>query len=91
MSVRVQLPPILRTLSGGAREIPAEGGTIQSVMADLAKRHPAFARHIFDEAGILRPSIVFLHGGNLVRSADASAHQVRDDDEIVLTNALSGG
>ena len=91
MSVRVQLPPILRTLSGGAREMRAEGATIQSVMVDLAKKHPAFSRHIFDEAGFLRPSIVFLHAGILVRSGDASTHHVGDGDEIVLTNALSGG
>jgi molybdopterin synthase sulfur carrier subunit len=91
LSVRVRLPPLLRTLSGGAREMTADGGTIESVMANLAEKHPAFARHLFDEAGFLRPSIVFLHGGGLVRSGEAAAHSVRDGDEIVLTNALSGG
>ena len=91
MSVRVRLPPILRTLSGGAREMTADGSTIESVMTDLAEKHPAFARHLFDEAGFLRPSIVFLHDGGLVRAGEAAAHGVRDGDEIVLTNALSGG
>jgi sulfur carrier protein ThiS len=69
----------------------AEGSTIAAAMADLVKRQPAFARHVFDEAGFLRPSIVFLHDGNLVRSSAATSHALRDGDEIVLTNALSGG
>lgn len=91
MSVRIQLPPLLRTLSGGERTVEAEGATVAAAIADLAKRRPAFQRHMFDEAGFLRPSIVFLHDGSLVRAGDAAGRKVRDGDEIVLTNALSGG
>jgi ABC-type proline/glycine betaine transport system ATPase subunit len=61
------------------------------VIRSLAKSHPSFARHFFDEAGHIRTSIVFLHDGVLVRAGEADAHIVRDGDEVVLTNALSGG
>lgn len=91
MSVRVQLPPILRTLSGGERVLEADGTTIAEAMIDLAQRQPGFRRHIFDEGGCLRPSIVFLHDGDLVRAGAAETRHVRDGDEIILTNALSGG
>lgn len=69
----------------------ADGETIAAVMEDLASRHPSFARHLFDEAGHLRPSIVFLHQGELIRAAEAATRRVLPGDEIVLTNALSGG
>jgi molybdopterin converting factor small subunit len=91
VSVRVQLPPLLRPLCGGSRELAAEGHSISEVVADLARTHPPFARHLLDEAGGIRTSIVFLHDGALVRAGEADAHKVRDGDEIVLTNALSGG
>ena len=91
MSVRVNLPPLLRTLTGGARELPAEGRSVADVIADLSLRHPTITRHVFDDEGHIRCSIVFLHDGTLVRAGEAADHPVRDGDEIVMTNALSGG
>lgn len=91
MTVRIQLPPLLRTLSGGARTMEANGASIAAAMSDLCARHPPFALHVFDESGHMRPNIVFLHDGMLVRGRDAGDHRVRDGDEIVLTNALAGG
>ncbi len=91
MSIRVQLPPILRAVSGGRRMLSAEGSSIAAVLADIAKAHPPLALHFFDEAGAIRPNIVFLHDGAMIRARDAAARQLRPDDEIVITNALAGG
>lgn len=91
MTVRVQLPPILRPLMGGARIVEAEGSSIAAVLSDLAKKHPALGLHLFDEAGHVRRNIVFLHGSALVRAGETGAHQIKPGDEIVLTNALAGG
>ena len=91
MSVRVQLPPILRPVLGGARTVAAEGHSIAAVMADLARAHPALSLHLFDESGAIRRNIVFLHDGELVRAAEAKGRRVKSGDEIVLTNALAGG
>lgn len=91
MSVRVHMPPLLRTLTGGVRQMSAEGRSVAEVMADLSRRHPTIARHVFDDEGHIRCSIVFLHDGILVRAGEAADHSVHDGDEIVMTNALSGG
>lgn len=91
MSIRVQLPPLLRPVAGGARVLDAEGSSIAAVLADLAKKHPQFALHFFDEAGAIRHNIVFLHDGTMIRAKEAAAHQLKPGDEVVLTNALAGG
>lgn len=91
MSVRFQLPPVLRHAMDGARHLEAEGSSIGAALADLAQRHPALALHLFDEAGAIRRNIAFLHEGELVRARDAAARQVRAGDTVVLTNALAGG
>jgi len=91
VTVRVQLPPVLRSIMGGERWLDAQGNSIAAVMGDLAKTHPALGLHFFDEQGAIRRNIVFLHDGTLVRAREASAHPVKQGDEIVVTNALAGG
>ncbi|MEI9989638.1 MAG: MoaD/ThiS family protein [Rhizomicrobium sp.] len=91
MSIRVQLPPILRAVTGRRRVLEAQGGSIAAALNDLAKQHPPLALHLFDEAGAIRPNIVFLHDGAMVRAREAGARRLKDDDEVVITNALAGG
>ena len=91
MTVKVQLPPILRPVMGGERFLTAEGTSIGAVLSDLARRNPALALHFFNESGGIRHNIVFLHGGTMVRAKDANGHRIAPGDEIVITNALAGG
>jgi len=91
VTVRIQLPPVLRTVMGGQRTLDAEGSSIAAALSDLAARHPALRLHFFDEAGAIRHNIVFLHDGAMIRAKEAAARQLKDGDEIVLTNALAGG
>ena len=91
MSIRVQLPPILRAVSGGVRTLEAQGSSIAAVLADIATKHPPLALHFFDEAGAIRPNIVFLHDGAMIRAREAAARRLKDGDEVVITNALAGG
>lgn len=91
MSVRVQLPPLLRGLAGGERWVSAEGQSIGAVLADLGRRNPALSLHFFDEQGAIRHNIAFVHDGEVVRAKDAAAHRLNAADEIVLTTMLAGG
>jgi molybdopterin synthase sulfur carrier subunit len=91
VSVRVQMPPILRAVTAGERWMEGDGATIAAVLADLAKKHPALGLHLFDEHGAIRRNIVCLHDGQAVRGKDAGARSVKPGDDIVLTNALAGG
>ena len=91
MSIKVQLPPILRPVMGGERFLSAEGSSIAAVLTDLARKHPALGLHLFDERGGIRHNIVFLHDGAMIRAKEASARQLKPGDEIVITNALAGG
>lgn len=89
--ISVQLPPVLRLVSGGKKILYANGATVAEVLADLAREYPALQLHFFDESGSIRRNIVCIHDGELVRANGARAHAIRDGDEIVLANALAGG
>ena len=89
--IRVQLPPVLRQVSGGRKELTARGVTIAEVLEDMARANPALRLHLFDESGAIRRNIVCIHDNEMVRANCARAHTIRDGDEIVLANALAGG
>ncbi len=89
--IRVQLPPVLRQVSGGKKELTANGGTIAEVLEDMARANPALHLHLFDESGAIRRNIVCIHDGEMVRANCARTHAVGPNDEIVLANALAGG
>jgi molybdopterin converting factor small subunit len=91
MSVRVQLPPVLRHVMGGTRWLEANGNSIAAVLGDLGQRHPPLALHFFDEQGAIRHNIVCVHEGAVVRAREMSTHPLQPGDEIVLANALAGG
>ena len=91
MSVRVRLPPVLRTVIGGSSALEADGRTIAEALHNLAEAHPALGLHLFDEAGAARRNIICLHRGDLVRATEFAARTVEASDELVLTNALAGG
>jgi sulfur carrier protein ThiS len=91
MSIRVQLPPLLRNVMGGERWLTGDGASIAAVLADLGRQHPSLALHFFDEQGQVRHNIAFVHDGAVVRAREAAIHAVAPGDELILTNALAGG
>ena len=91
MTVRVQLPPLLRHAMGGERWLQAHGTTVAAVLSDLAENRPALALHLFDEQGQVRHNIVCVHDGAVVRAREMASHRVQTGDELVLANALAGG
>lgn len=89
--VQVRLPPVLRQIADGHRELSAHGHTVMEVLQNLAAAHPAFALHLFNEEGAVRRYIVVIHNDTLVRACDMGGETVRPGDDITLTNALAGG
>ena len=49
----VKIPPVLRSSTGGAKEVDADGQTVGDVLHALAEQHPATQSQLFSEAGEL--------------------------------------
>lgn len=91
MTVRVHIPPVLRSIAGGKRTLDAQGATIGAVLQCLVRDNPSLAWHLFDENGVVRRHVLCVHGGEAVRPIDFATRAIGDGDEIVLANALAGG
>ena len=87
---RVRIPPTLRDQVGGAREIDASGGTVRDLLADLAERFPALARHVLEDGGIAAFVNVYVDNED-VRTLDGLDTPVREGSTVILLPAMAGG
>jgi len=91
VSVSVRVPTQLRTLTGGAGEVPADGATVGEVLQGLDAAHPGFAERLFDEEGQLRRFVNVFLADEDVRFLQGLATPVADGQTVSIVPAVAGG
>ncbi|MFF5130927.1 MoaD/ThiS family protein [Streptomyces syringium] len=91
MSINVRIPTILRTYTGGKAEVPAEGGTLAEVIADLEKNHPGIAGRVLDESGKLRRFVNVYVNDDDVRFEGGLNAVTPDGAGVSIIPAVAGG
>jgi len=87
----VRVPAQLRTLTGGAGEIEAEGSSVGEVLKALDADHPGLADRLFDETGNLRRFVnVFLDDED-VRFLGGLETPVTEGQTVSIVPAVAGG
>lgn len=89
MSV-VRIPPVLRGVVGGARELPAAGGTVAEVLDHLFGSHPALADRL-RPAGTLSAFVNIYVNGDDIRHREGFETPVTAGDVVILLPAMAGG
>jgi len=87
---RIRIPPQLRGEVGGAREVPAEGGSVRELLDDLLGRFPAL-RHQLVEDGDLAPFVNVYVEGEDVRTLNGLDTPVENGSTVILLPAMAGG
>lgn len=85
--MRVLIPSALHSYTGGS-SVEASGATIAEVLADLDRRYPGIRFRMIDEQQRIRPHIRLFHEGEQIRDL---RRPLRDADELIIVQALSGG
>lgn len=91
MSVNVRIPTILRTYTGGAAEVTAEGKTLAEVIDDLEANHSGIRARLLDDAGKLRRFVNVYVNDDDVRFADGLETATPDGIGISIIPAVAGG
>jgi molybdopterin synthase sulfur carrier subunit len=91
VSITVRIPTQLRTLTGGAGEVSAEGGTVGDVLKALDAAHPGMGERLFDEAGKLRRFVNVFVADEDVRFMDGLDTELSDGQTISIIPAVAGG
>jgi molybdopterin converting factor small subunit len=71
--------------------IRGSAGSVSEALALLWERHPGLRDRVVSELGEVRPHINIFVDGESIRYAGELSAPVRDDAEIVILPALSGG
>ena len=91
MIVTVRIPTPLRTLTGGAEEVKAEGKDVGSVIEDLERKHPGIKTRLCDDSGKVRRFVNVFLGDEDIRFLDNLQTPVKDGDSISIVPAIAGG
>jgi molybdopterin synthase sulfur carrier subunit len=90
MAVTVRIPTPLRTLTGGADEVPAEGTTVAEVIENLEASHPGMKDRLCDEKGVRRFVNLYANDED-IRFLDNLETTLKDGDTLSIVPAIAGG
>jgi molybdopterin synthase sulfur carrier subunit len=91
MPTTVRIPTALRTLTGGAAEITADGSTVGELLKGLDASHPGMGERLFDEAGNLRRFVNVFVADEDIRFLDGISTPVADGQVVSIIPAVAGG
>lgn len=91
MSATVRIPTILRTYTGGAAEVTADGATLQEVLDSLDAQYAGIAARVIDESGQLRRFVNVYVNDDDVRFLEGLATPVPDGASLSIIPAVAGG
>jgi molybdopterin synthase sulfur carrier subunit len=90
MAVTVRIPTPLRTLTGGADEVPADGATVAEVIDNLEANHPGMKDRLCDDKGVRRFVNLYANDED-IRFLDNLETALKDGDTLSIVPAIAGG
>jgi len=91
VSVTVRVPPVFRTMTGGASQVSVEGATVGDVLADLEGSHPGFKDKLLDDQGALVRYVNLFVDDDDVRFLQGLDTPVPDGGTVSIMQAVAGG
>lgn len=91
MTVTVRVPTTLRSLTSGAAEVVAVGGTLADVLNFLESEYPGFCRHILNDDGELNKFVNIFISDEDARFLGGLSAPVGADDTVSVVPAVAGG
>ena len=86
----VRIPPTLREVTGGEREVPAEGDTVRELLEDLMGRFPGLRPQLVEDGDIAPFVNVYVEGED-VRTLDGLDTDVTPGATVILLPVMAGG
>lgn len=87
--VTLDLPRILRDSAGGEARLELDAGRLDAACAEIRRRWPVLAAHVFTETGGLRPHVLLLVNDRL--ALGGLEVPLASGDRLEIVQAVSGG
>ena len=86
----IRIPPTLRTETGGAPRVEAEGDNVRELLDDLTSRFPALREQLWEDDDVAQFVNVYV-GGEDVRTLEGLDTPVENGQTVILLPAMAGG
>ena len=73
------------------KETPIQSDNLPELMDALEQKYPGFRSYILDERGRPRKHVNIFVDNELIHDREALTDQVKEDSEVYIMQALSGG
>ncbi len=87
----VKIPPVLRSYTGGDKEVDASGANVGEVLREVASQHPDTQSQLFAETGELNRYVNVYLNDEDVRVLEGLDTPVGGGDTVVILPAMAGG
>jgi MoaD family protein len=91
MAVDVEIPTILRSLTGGQKSVSGTGETLGALFDDLDRRHPGLRDRLVDDGGGLHRFVNVYVNDEDVRFLGSLETPLSDGDTVTVLPAVAGG
>ena len=89
-AVKVRIPPVLRDVVEGARQLEVEGSTVGEALDALFARFPALRDRLTSNGELSTFVNVYVNADD-VRHRDGLATALGETDTVILLPAMAGG
>lgn len=87
----VRLAPVLRGSVGGAKQVTAQGNTLNEVLNDLYQRFPSLKDQIQSDGALSRFINVYVNDQDVRYLQGGVETAVGPNDTVILLPAMAGG
>jgi sulfur-carrier protein len=86
-----KIPPVLRSSTGGEKEVAVDGETVGDALRSLASQHPDTERQLFGDGGELNRYVNVYKNDEDVRVLAGLETPLSDADTLMILPAMAGG
>jgi molybdopterin synthase sulfur carrier subunit len=91
MTVRVNIPAVLRSAVGGSKSIEGAAGPVRKVLEGLSDRYPELKNQVFGPDGDMHRFVNVYVNDEDVRYLEGMDTPVEDGDVVAILPAVAGG
>ena len=91
MAIEVKIPTILRTYTGGAKAVEANGETLAALIDDLDSSHAGLKGRLITDDGDLHRFVNVYVNDEDVRFTGSLDTKLKDGDSVTILPAVAGG
>jgi molybdopterin converting factor small subunit len=88
---KIKFTSALKPFFPSLTDLELEGSTVREIVIQVETRFPGISTYLMDETGSLRKHVNIFLQGDLIKDRERLSDSVKNSDEVLIFQALSGG